>query len=114
VAASGNVGRRAIERLVQVIVEVTIDVNGLLLAALDKPQPRTARESFQAAAAAGVLPDRLAERFVTSYVGLRNRIVHDYDTLDARLIEQAARRLARDGIGFGRTVREWLSANAAS
>ncbi len=107
--SKGNVARRAIERLVQVIVEVTIDVNGLLATAEGQPQPRTARESFRAAATAGFLPEKTAERFITSYVGLRNRIVHDYDTLDARLVEDAARRLAADGLHYAKQVRAWLS-----
>ena len=100
-----NVARRATERLVQLIVEVAVDANGLLVAAADLPPPATARESFVAVRERGVLPKALAERFIASYVGLRNRVVHDYDTLDPQLVRRAARRLVADALAYARHVR---------
>jgi uncharacterized protein YutE (UPF0331/DUF86 family) len=108
--AVSNVTRRAIERLVQLLVEVAADGNGLIVAARGGTPPVTARESFVAVRDLGVLPHALAERFIASYVGLRNRVVHDYDTLDHRLVRQAARRLAADAVAYARRVRRWLAA----
>lgn len=59
---------------------------------------------------AGVLDSRLAERFIASYVGLQDRIVHDYDTLDVGLTVRAAARLLRDAAEYGREVRRYLGA----
>ncbi len=106
----GNTERRAIERLVQLLVEVATDVNGIIAASKGIRPPATARESFVAVRDAGVLDSRLAERFIASYVGLRNRIVHDYDTLDVGLTVRAAARLLQDAAEYGREVRRYLGA----
>ncbi|MBI5485945.1 MAG: DUF86 domain-containing protein [Deltaproteobacteria bacterium] len=104
----GNLERRAMERLVQVVVEAAIDVNGLLLAARSLPPPGSARESFVSVRDAGLLPKNVAERFILSYVGLRNRIVHDYDTLDPSLVARAASRLLSDARAYARAVASHL------
>jgi uncharacterized protein YutE (UPF0331/DUF86 family) len=106
--APGNVARRAVERLVQVIVEVTADTNDLLVTALGNPQPQSTRDGFRSMTAAGILPEPVASRFVVSYVGLRNRIVHDYDTLDVRLVAQAAARLLDDAAEYAGHVKTWV------
>ncbi|MBI5527142.1 MAG: DUF86 domain-containing protein [Deltaproteobacteria bacterium] len=105
---SGNVARRAIERLVQLIVEVTADTNDLLVVALGGPQPQTTRDGFRAMASANVLSEPLTSRFIASYVGLRNRIVHDYDVLNPHLVEQAASRLLKDASEYGAQVKAWI------
>lgn len=112
-SASGNVARRAIERLVQVVVEVTADTNDILVVALGQPQPQTTRDGFRAMVSANVLDESLISRFVASYVGLRNRIVHDYDKLDPVLVGQAAARLVGDAEEYGRQVKAWLEKTAA-
>lgn len=106
----GNTERRAIERLVQLLVEVTTDINGILAASKGIRPPATVRESFVAIRDAGVIDSRLGERFIASYVGLRNRIVHDYDTLDVGLTVRAAARLLQDAAEYGRQVRRYLDA----
>lgn len=100
--------RRAIERLVQLLVEVSSDINGLVAAAAGVAPPSTTRESFLIAVRFGVVPDSLSGRFVASYVGLRNRIVHDYDTLDATLVARGATRLLADAEEYARHVARWL------
>lgn len=65
-APAGNVRRRAAERLVQLVVEATIDVNGLVLAARRHHPPASARDSFVAVRDAGLLPRELADRFLAS------------------------------------------------
>jgi uncharacterized protein YutE (UPF0331/DUF86 family) len=55
-----------------------------------------------------VLEDELASLFGRRYVGLRNRIVHDYDRLDDRLVVLAARRLVDDAREYGAQVRAYL------
>jgi uncharacterized protein YutE (UPF0331/DUF86 family) len=110
---AGNVARRAVERLVQLVVEVAVDVNGLLAASASLPPPGSARESFELVARLGVVKPELAARFVASYVGLRNRIVHDYERLDDRLVLRAARRLVADARAFACAAALSLSKGAA-
>jgi uncharacterized protein YutE (UPF0331/DUF86 family) len=44
-----------------------------------------------------------------TYVGLRNRIVHDYDVLDSRVVYLTARRLLEDARKYVRSVYRYLS-----
>lgn len=93
-----------------VLVEVATDINGIIAASKGLRPPATARESFIAVRDAGILDSRLAERFIASYVGLQDRIVHDCDTLDVGLTVRAAARLLEDAAEFGRQVRRGLDA----
>ncbi len=105
----GNVVRRAIERLVQLVVEVAIDVNHLLAVGAGQAPPASGRESFETVERSGAVPPDLVRRFKASYVGLRNRIVHEYETLDDVLVLRAARRLVSDGLAYAAAVRAHLS-----
>jgi uncharacterized protein YutE (UPF0331/DUF86 family) len=101
---AGNLERRALERLVQLVVEVAIDVNGLLAAECSLPPPRTSRESFEVLVGTGVLSPAVAEPFIASYVSLRNRLVHDYDRVDPRPLARSAARLVGDSRAYARVV----------
>jgi uncharacterized protein YutE (UPF0331/DUF86 family) len=89
--------RRAVERLVQVVLESAADAGDLLLAEEGRTVGDAARDIFEGLHAAGVIDDSLRRRFAHDYSGLRNRIVHDYDVLDNATVWQAARQLAPDG-----------------
>jgi uncharacterized protein YutE (UPF0331/DUF86 family) len=100
--------RRATERLVQVIVEVSGDTNALILRAVGQRSAQTMRESFAAIRDLGVIDNALFERFNRTYVGLRNRIVHDYDTLDDRILFNSAKRLHKDAQEYLKAVVHYL------
>jgi uncharacterized protein YutE (UPF0331/DUF86 family) len=89
--------RRAVERLIQVIVEAGADSGDLLLTEEGRPAGDTAREIFEALRGAGIVDDALGRRFAYEYSALPNRIVHDYDELDNAAVWQAARQLVPDG-----------------
>jgi uncharacterized protein YutE (UPF0331/DUF86 family) len=95
--AAESTTRRAVERLVQVVVEAAMDAGDLLLAEEGRMVGETAREICEALSAAGVIDDALRRRFAYEHSALRNRIVHDYDELDNAVIWQAARQLVPDG-----------------
>jgi uncharacterized protein YutE (UPF0331/DUF86 family) len=79
--------RAAAERLLQVVVDLAIDVNGHLLVALGHPAPATGRESFVQLGAAGVIDTALATELAPS-ASLRNVLVHRYvDIVVARVAE---------------------------
>ena len=101
--------RRIVERLAQVIIESAIDTNNLLITASGGAPASTARESFAAVHALGVIDDYLLTRFRQTYVGLRNRIVHDYDVLDSRVVYLTARRLLEDARKYVGSVYRYLS-----
>lgn len=72
--------RRAIERLLQLVVEVATDIN-THLAAESGQVPDDYFESFWNAARLGAIDDKLARALAPS-AGLRNRLVHEYEALD--------------------------------
>jgi len=101
--------RRATERLVQIIVEAAGDTSELLLQAVGQRAPGSMRESFSGIRELGIIDDALFERFNRAYVGLRNRIVHDYETLDNRILFNSAKRLRKDAQAFLKAVARFLS-----
>ncbi|HLF28532.1 MAG TPA: HepT-like ribonuclease domain-containing protein [Anaerolineae bacterium] len=101
--------RRATERLVQIIVEVIGDTSELILQAAEKPAPGSLREALSGIHDLGVFDDQLWERFNRAHVGLRNRIVHDYETLDSRILFDSAKRLHTDAQAFLKSVARYLA-----
>lgn len=81
------VTRAAVERLLQVVVDLAFDVNGHLAVSLLGRAPETGRSSFLDLAEAGVLAEDLAGRLAPS-AGLRNILVHHY--VDVRVDVVAA------------------------
>jgi uncharacterized protein YutE (UPF0331/DUF86 family) len=89
--------RRAVERLVQVVVECGSDAGDLLLTKEGRTVGDTARDIYDGLRSAGIIGDDLGRRFVRDHSGLRNRIVHDYDELDNAAVWRGARQLVPDG-----------------
>jgi len=77
--------RAAAERLIQVIVDLAIDINGHVAVATLGRAPQTGRDSFAAAAEAGALPAALADALAPS-AGLRNVLVHRYTDIRIELV----------------------------
>lgn len=84
--------RAAAERLIQVAVDLAVDINAHLATALLGRAPATGRESFSAAARAGVLSNELAEEIAPA-AGLRNVLVHRYVDIDVALVARAVDQL---------------------
>ena len=80
--------RAATERLLQVAVDLAVDINAHLASVALGRAPSTGRESFLAAAEAGILPADLAERLAPS-AGLRNVLVHRYVDIDVDVVAGA-------------------------
>lgn len=101
--------QRIVERLAQVIVECAIDANGMLLIDAGQPPARSARESYEAIHRLGIIDEHLLSRF-RRYVGMRNRIVHDYDRLDSRILFYSAQRLLDDARAYVVQIHSYLEA----
>lgn len=77
-----------VERYLERTVGRMIDINYHLVTALGEPPPRDYFDSFTALGKLGVLPAKLA-RTIVQAAGLRNRIVHEYDEIDAVKVHDA-------------------------
>jgi len=103
--------RRLVERAAQMVVESAIDTNSMLVEAAGQVPPSSAYESFVMTQELGAINEYLMARF-QRYVGMRNRIVHDYDVLDHKTVFYAVRRLLKDAPTYIRSVRRYLSKSA--
>jgi uncharacterized protein YutE (UPF0331/DUF86 family) len=82
--------RKAVERLLQELIEAAIDINVHIIAGSGNPVPEDYYESFIRAGSAGFLSPALAEQLAPS-AGLRNRLVYEYDTLDHAIVLDAVK-----------------------
>jgi uncharacterized protein YutE (UPF0331/DUF86 family) len=105
--AASPVVRAAIERWLQVAIEVCIDVAYHVIADRGWAPPDRAADAFELLAARGMLDADLASRLGRA-VGLRNVLVHEYVKVDLeRLVG-----VIRDGLGdlraFAARAASWL------
>jgi uncharacterized protein YutE (UPF0331/DUF86 family) len=98
--------RRAAERLLQLVVEVAIDVN-THVAAEKGAVPEDNYHSFLSAGQEGLIEPGLAARLAPSS-GLRNRLVHEYDAVDDRMVHAAIHAALEDYRLYLRQVMEYL------
>ncbi len=97
----------AVERLLQVMVDLAVDVNAHIVSAERGEAPTTARRSFEMAAEIGLLADDHAGRLAVA-AGLRNVLVHRYVDIDTDLVAEAAAAAPGDFGRFVRDVASWL------
>lgn len=82
---SDTVDQHAIERLFQLVVDAALDVNTHIIIQKTFESADDYQSTFAILARHGVIPSNLANLIAPS-VGLRNRLVHDYDKIDVRLM----------------------------
>lgn len=80
--------RRAVERLIQLVVDVAVDTNTHMIVDAGRPAPSDAYTSFIEAGALGALPADLARELAPS-TGERNIIVHGYETIDDTIVYES-------------------------
>ena len=86
--------RKAVERLLQEMIEAAIDINIHIIAQSGGAVPDDYFESFIRAGELKIISMDLSEKLAPS-AGLRNRLVHEYDRLEHSLVLDAA-RMAED------------------
>ncbi|MGH2768976.1 MAG: type VII toxin-antitoxin system HepT family RNase toxin [Actinomycetota bacterium] len=99
--------RRAVERLLQLLVEVVADINVHVATETEGKPPNDYRDSFNAAARIGLIPSDLATDLMPS-AGLRNALGHDYAILDDGRVHETF-HLALDGFReYAQAVQRWI------
>jgi uncharacterized protein YutE (UPF0331/DUF86 family) len=86
-----GVRRRAVERLLQLLVESAADLFQRLLVLRSVAAPQDYRGIFRAAAKAGLVPEDLLGR-LDPFASLRNVLVHEYDEVDDAVVFTEAGR----------------------
>ncbi len=77
--------RRTVERLIQLIVDVAVDINSHILVDEGHMPPEDAYDSFIKVGNKGIIPQKFAEEIAPS-TGERNIIVHEYEQIDDGII----------------------------
>lgn len=106
---SDRMARHAVERILTQLVEFAVSINSHIAAAVSGSVPGTYRESFFAAADAGILSADLAERLAPS-AGLRNVLTHEYVEVDLDLVAAAVGTAIVDYRAYVREVAQALQA----
>jgi uncharacterized protein YutE (UPF0331/DUF86 family) len=96
-----------VERYLERIVGRMIDVNYHLLVESGQPPPTDYYQSFTQLSQLGVLPAEFALR-IAACAGLRNRLVHEYDDIDAARVHEAAAAAVRDIPEYARHVQRFI------
>jgi len=99
--------RKAVERLLQEVVEAGVDVNLHVLRTLGVPLPGDYYTAFIDIGRHGVVSPDLAERLAPA-AGLRNRLVHQYDEIDDAIVLRAVADARRDFGAYLSAVEDYL------
>lgn len=97
-----------VERYLERIVGRMLDVNYHLLVESGRRPPKDYYESFTQLAKLGTLPAAFASR-IAACAGLRNRLVHEYDDIDAERVHEAASSALRDVPEYLRLVHRFIA-----
>jgi uncharacterized protein YutE (UPF0331/DUF86 family) len=103
VLTADRVLRSAVERWLQVAVEACIDLAYHVVAQRGWTPPESARAAFLMLAGHGIIAPELAERLGHA-AGLRNVLVHDYVSVDLRVLAKVVEVVAYDLRAFGAAV----------
>jgi len=80
------------ERLIELIVESAIDINGLIIIGCGEPPPKDYYTSFIKIGNLGVYPEEFGKRIAAS-AGLRNRLVHEYEEVKDKIVYKEITRM---------------------
>ena len=94
------------ERLLQLIVDTSIDINEYLIKELNLPVSDDYQGTFKILAENKILPEAFATK-IAPVVGLRNRIVHRYDELDRPLFLATFRKNLGDFKEYLKLITEY-------
>lgn len=102
--------RYAVERVIQLIVDLALDINNILLAKNNKPPAADYFNSFLDLAVCGVYELEFALAIAPS-TGLRNRLVHEYDKINHRIVYKSIEKIIRSYTEYIQKVGRYLEKN---
>jgi len=99
--------RHAAERIVELIVEYATDLNQIVLEGLDQPPAQTYYDTFRELGRLGILPLSLMPR-LASATGLRNRLVHRYESINDETVYYSLQPLLRNYREYAGLIEGYL------
>jgi uncharacterized protein YutE (UPF0331/DUF86 family) len=98
---------RALERILQLIVDEMIDINNHIIRYAHLRVPDDFQSSFLVLGENKILPEVFANR-IAPVVGLRNRLVHRYEKIDLDVLLDTVRKHKKDFKKYVRHIFEFL------
>lgn len=102
-----NINKRAVERLIQLIVEVATDINNILLKILRQKTAPDYFSTFIELAHLKVLDEDFA-RLIAPSTGLRNIIVHEYQIIDDKIVYNAIKTTLQFYLQYMKYINNYL------
>jgi uncharacterized protein YutE (UPF0331/DUF86 family) len=96
--------RRFVEHTLQIAIQAALDVASHIVSDERLGEPETNRALFDLLAASGRLPAELAST-LRDMAGFRNVIVHGYQDVDLRVVEDVVRNHLDDLLAFVAAIR---------
>ena len=97
----------AVERYLQVSIECMIDIGNEIISSLLLRRPERYRDIPYILARSGVIPRQFADTMALM-IGFRNLLVHDYATINLKLVYEFLQTKLTDFEEFIRRIVEWL------
>ena len=102
--------KAALERMIQAVVDLALDINAHLATSVLSKSPVTGRESFDLMVEAGIL-EQLQADVLKPAVGLRNILVHMYADIDLDILADSSEAFEVGFSDYVRSVAQWLLDN---
>jgi uncharacterized protein YutE (UPF0331/DUF86 family) len=99
-----------IERGVQISIECVLDISNIIISALDIEKPDTYRECILTLSKEGILPSKFSSR-IANMVSFRNILVHDYMSVDEKIMIDILKNHLNDFIDFMSYINKWIKKN---
>lgn len=99
-----------IERGIQILIELVIDISNIIISANNVEKPNTYRQTIMELSKIGVIPKNFAID-LSKMVGYRNILVHDYAKIDEEIILDILNSKLDDFANYIDNVKKWLKEN---
>ncbi|MFN3739183.1 MAG: type VII toxin-antitoxin system HepT family RNase toxin [Thermodesulfovibrionales bacterium] len=98
---------RALERILQLIVDEIIDINNHIIRYKPLNLPADFQSTFLILAENKIIPEDFAKK-IAPVVGLRNRLIHRYEKIDLDLLIQNIRKNKGDFKDYAKYIFHFL------
>jgi len=99
--------KRTSERLVQLIVEVAIDINGHIIVDEGYSPPEDYYNSFLKLSETGVISGKFAKELAPS-AGLRKRLLYEYEEIDDEIVFKSIKKAIDNYSKYIKEIDEYL------
>lgn len=99
--------KRTIERLLQLIIETACDINAHIVVKKNLKPPKDHHFSFVRLEQLGIVPQLLCQDLARS-VGLRNRLVHEYESINDKIVFDSIPVALQDYRSYVSTIQAYL------